>query len=173
MMTADPDIPRADPDLLTGELELLGQYLDFHRATFAMKCARVGEADLKRRGVPTSNLTLLGLARHLYEVEFWWFCAWLDGQPERSVYFTPEDPNGDFDNLDAQPVPDVWAAYHAQLTESRRILATFTDGDELARGTLGSPRNARWVLAHLVEEYARHNGHADLLREAIDGETGE
>jgi uncharacterized damage-inducible protein DinB len=176
MMTADPSIPRDDPDLQTGELAVLGQYLDYHRATLAMKCARLSEADLKRRAIPTSNLTLLGLVRHLTEVEYGWFCEWLDGQPERAVYFTDDDPDGDFDDLESHPVADVWTGYAAQLAESRRILSTFTDGGELARGLpsrSGRPRNVRWILAHMVEEYARHNGHADLLREAIDGETGE
>ena len=175
-MTADPSVPREDPDLQTGELALLGQYLDYHRATLAGKCARLSEADLKRRAVPPSNLTLLGLVRHLTEVEYGWFCEWLDGQPEHSVYFTVDDPNGDFDNLDSHAVADVWAAYSAQVAESRRILGTFTDGGELARGLpsrSGRPRNVRWILVHMVEEYARHNGHADLLRESIDGETGE
>ena len=70
------------------------------------------------RAIPTSNLTLLGLVRHLTEVEYGWFCEWLDGQPERSVYSTDDDPNGDFDNLDAHPVADVWTAYSAQVAES-------------------------------------------------------
>jgi uncharacterized damage-inducible protein DinB len=176
MMAADPTTPRADPDLDAEELTVLGQYLDFHRATLVMKCARLDEADLKRRAVPTSNLTLLGLVRHLTDVEYGWFCEWLDGQPEKSVYFTDEDPNGDFDNLDTHSVADIWTAFQAQVEESRRILGTFTDGGEPARGTPGRsrrPRNVRWILVHMVEEYARHNGHADLLREAIDGETGE
>ena len=123
MMAADPDIPREDPDLDADELTVLGQYLDFHRATLAMKCARLSDADLKRRAVPTSSLTLLGLVRHLTEVEYGWFCEWLDGQPEKSVYFTDDDPNGDFDNLDTHPVADVWTAYSAQVEESQRILA--------------------------------------------------
>ena len=176
MMAADPSIPREDPDLDGDELTVLGQYLDYHRATLAMKCTRLSAADLKRRAVPTSGLTLLGLVRHLTEVEYSWFCEWLDGQPEKSVYYTDDDPNGDFDNLDTHPVADVWTAYQAQVEESRRILATFSDGGEPARGLpsrSNRPRNVRWILAHMVEEYARHNGHADLLREAIDGETGE
>ena len=173
MMAADPDIPRSDPDLQTGELDILGQYLDFHRATLGMKCARLTEDELKRRAVPTSNLTLLGLVRHLTDVEHGWFAEWLDGQPERTLYFTPDDLNGDFDNLESQPVPAVWDAYHAQVAESRRILGTFVDGSEMARGGPGRPRNVRWIAVHMIEEYARHNGHADLLREAIDGATGE
>jgi hypothetical protein len=173
LVAADPDIPRSDPGLQADELAMLGEYLDFHRATLEMKCARLTEEVLKRRSVPTSNLTLLGLVRHLTDVEYGWFAEWLDGQPERSLYFTPEDLNGDFDNLNSQPVPAVWDAYHAQVAESRRILGTFANGDEMARGGPGRPRNVRWVALHMIEEYARHNGHADLLREAIDGETGE
>src|ERR687896_627969 len=109
MMATDPDIRRDDPDLEADELTVLGQYLDFHRATLEMKCARLPEEQLKRRAVPSSNLTLLGLVRHLTDVEYGWFCEWLDGQPERSRYFTPDDPNGDFDNLDSHPVIGVWA----------------------------------------------------------------
>ena len=152
---------------------MLGQYLDFHRATLQGKCAGMTEEQLKRRAVPTSNLTLLGLVRHLTDVEHGWFAEWLDGQPERARYLTRENPNGDFDNLDSHPVPAVWDAYHAQAAESQRVLGTFADGAELARGGPGRPRNVRWVALHMIEEYARHNGHADLLREAIDGETGE
>ena len=79
MMAVDPSIPREDPDLDADELTVLGQYLDYHRATLAMKCARLSDADLKRRAIPTSGLTLLGLVRHLTEVEYGWFCEWLDG----------------------------------------------------------------------------------------------
>jgi hypothetical protein len=70
-------------------------------------------------------------------------------------------------------VIDVWAAYHQAVTESRRIATTFHDGGQLAGGGPGRPRNLRWILTHMIEEYARHNGHADLLREAIDGAIGE
>jgi hypothetical protein len=172
-MAADPDIPRTDPDLQADELTVLAQYLDFHRATLEMKCAALTENELKRRTVPTSNLTLLGLVRHLTDVEYGWFAEWLDGQAERSRYFTSDDPSGDFDNLESEPVSDVWSAYHAQVAESRRILGTFGNGDEMARGGPGRPRNVRWIALHMIEEYARHNGHADLLGEAIDGATGE
>ena len=176
MMTADPNIPREDPDLETGELAVLGQYLDYHRATLAMKCARLSEANLKRRAIPTSNLTLLGLVRHLTEVEYGWFCEWLDGQPELTFYYTADNPDGDFLDLDSHSVAEVWTAYSERVAESRRILSTYTDGGEMARGRpreSSRPRNVRWIVAHMVEEYARHNGHADLLREAIDGQTGE
>src|SRR4051812_42077999 len=119
MMAADPDIPRVDPDLQTGELALLSQYLDFHRATLQMKCAGLTHEELKRRAVLSSNLTLLGLVRHLTDVEYGWFAEWLDGQPEQKLYYTTDDPNGDFDQLESRPVPEVWQAYHAQVAESR------------------------------------------------------
>ena len=176
MMSADPTIPREDPDLNADELTVLGQYLDFHRATLAMKCARLSESDLKRRAIPTSNLTLLGLVRHLTDVEHGWFREWLDGQPERPRYFTDDDPDGDFDNLDSPSGrrrldgllrPGCRVATHSGHLHRRRRA-----GPRDAQPS-GRPRNVRWILAHMVEEYARHNGHADLLREAIDGETGE
>src|ERR671917_2331257 len=127
-MAADPGTPREYPDLNADELTVLGQYLDYHRATLAMKCARLGDADVKRRAIPTSGLTLLGLVRHLTEVEYGWFCEWLDGQPEHAFYFTADDPDGDFHNVDSNPVADVWTTYSAQVAESRRILSTFGDG---------------------------------------------
>ena len=167
------DIPRTDPDLQAGEVQLLGQFLDYHRATLELKCADLDEAQLKVRAVPPSSLSLLGLVRHLTEVEYNWFAIWLDGQPDKAFYYAPDDPDGDFDNVDSQPVPDVWAAYHRVVAESRRILGTYADGGELARGGPRRPRNVRWVLTHMIEEYARHNGHADLLREVIDGAVGE
>ena len=174
MMPEQPDHPRSDPDLETMELTVLSQFLDFHRATLAMKCAGLDDAVLRQRPIPPSRLSLLGLVRHLTDVEYGWFAECLDDQPEQAFYSTDADPDGDFDNLDAHPVAEVWDRYQVVVAESRRILlATYSDGGEMARGTRGRPRNVRWVLTHMVEEYARHNGHADLLREAIDGSTGE
>ena len=152
---------------------MLTQYLDYHRATIRMKCAGLSEEQLKRRAVAPSGLSLLGLVRHLTEVECNWFTRMLDGQPYTPQYWSEDDPDGDFDDLDSTSVTEVWASYDNAVAESRRITATFADVADLARGTTGRPRNVRWVLVHLIEEYARHNGHADLLREAIDGVTGE
>lgn len=168
-----PGIERVDPDLQGDEQEMLTQYLDYHRATFRMKCAGLNDEQLKRRPVAPSGLSLLGLVRHLTEVEHNWFTRMLAGQPYTPLYWSESDPDGDFDNLDSASVTDVWASYDAAVAESRRVAASFTDVADLARGTTGRPRNVRWVLVHLIEEYARHNGHADLLREAIDGTTGE
>jgi uncharacterized damage-inducible protein DinB len=164
---------RTDPDLQGSEISTLTQFLDYHRATLRMKCAGLGADDLKRRSVPPSTLSLLGLVRHLTEVERNWFGRMLDGQPHAPIYYSDTDPDGDFDTLDSAPVEQVWRAHQAAVTESRRIAATFGDPADLARGSTGRPRTLRWVLVHLIEEYARHNGHADLLREAIDGSVGE
>ena len=172
-MEAVPGVERTEPDLQAGEGELLRQFLDYHRATLRMKCAGLTDAQLKQRSVPTSGLALLGLVRHLTEVERNWFHRMLDGQPHAPLYFGPEDADGDFDNLDSTPVSEVWAAYDKAVDEARQLEATFGDPGDLARGTTGRPRNLRWVMVHLIEEYARHNGHADLLREAVDGAVGE
>ena len=167
-------IRRVDPDLIGSELDNLAQFLDYHRATFAQKCAGLDVEELKRRGAPPSGLSLLGLARHLAEVERHWFSAALDGRDAPDHYCTPEHPDGDFDDLDSATADEVWTHYQAEIAESRRVLSTFSDADELTRSTgHRSGRTVRWVLLHLLEEYARHNGHADLLREAIDGSTGE
>lgn len=152
---------------------MAGQYLDYHRETLRWKCAGLNEAQLKRRPVPPSTLSLLGLVRQLTEVELHWFSRWLDDQPVADPYSSPENRDGDFDDLDSATLAEVWEAYDASVADSQRVLAGYADGGELCRGEPGRPRNLRWVLVHVVEEYARHNGHADLLREAIDGQTGE
>ena len=111
--------------------------------------------------------------RHLTEVERNWFAVHLDGQPNTPLYYDDSDPDGDFDSLDSAPVDEVWAAYEAAIADAQRITGTFADPGDLTRGTRGRPRKLRWVLVHMIEEYARHNGHADLLRESIDGLSGE
>ncbi len=166
-------IERVDPDLEGDEVAVLTQFLDYHRATIQLKCAGLTDDELKRRSIGPSTLSLLGLVRHLTEVEQNWFAKVLDGQDTTPFYWNDADPDGDFDSLESAPVSQVWATYHATLAESRRIQATFSSGADLARGATKATRNLRWVLAHLLEEYARHNGHADLLREVIDGATGE
>jgi uncharacterized damage-inducible protein DinB len=172
-MKEHAEIGRVDPVRRGGELELLGQYLDYHRATLQLKCAGLDEEQLKQRAVPSTGLTLLGLVRHLTEVERGWFVRTLSGRPAPPVYYGPEDPDGDFDALDSEPLEEVWRRYHAAVAEGRAVLASFASADEPARRNAPDQPNVRWVLLHLLEEYARHNGHADLIRQAIDGEVGE
>jgi len=95
------------------------------------------------------------------------------GRPIEHLYYSPEDPDGDFDTLDSHPVDEVFRRYLAAIDESRAVVADFNSPDELRRNASERPVTLRWVMMHMVEEYARHNGHADLLREAIDGARGE
>jgi uncharacterized damage-inducible protein DinB len=172
-MTGNAEIGRVDPARRGGELELVSQFLEYHRATLRMKCAGLDEGQLKHRAVPTTGLTLLGLVRHLTDVERGWFLRTLAGQAAPPHYSSPEDPDGDFDSLDSPPLEEVWRRYHAAVAEARAVLASFASLDEPARRDAPDQPNVRSVLLHLIEEYARHNGHADLIRQAIDGEAGE
>jgi uncharacterized damage-inducible protein DinB len=171
-MKATAAIPRTEPDDLAGEWESLGQWLDYHRATLLLKCADLTDEQLKQRPLP-SALSLLGLLRHLTDVERDWFVETLGGQEVTPRYSSANDHDGDFTDLDSHPVADVLSAYRAAVDEARAVVATFTSADELRRMESERPVNVRWVMMHLVEEYARHNGHADLLREAVDGVVGE
>jgi uncharacterized damage-inducible protein DinB len=152
---------------------MLAGWLDWHRATFEMKCAGLSPAQLAARATEPSTLTLLGLARHLTEVERAWFRRRLAGEAAPPLYYSDDDPDGDFDNLDPSTAEDAFAAWRAECARAREIAAALPSLDVMVTDRAGRRLSARWVLVHMVEEYARHNGHADLLRERIDGATGE
>ena len=168
--TAPPDT-RPRPAETGAERLLLGGFLDFHRETLLWKCAGLTDEQLKARSVPTSTLSLLGIVRHLTEVERGWF---FDHLPHEAtpVYFTDEAPDDDFDATDSVPVADVLARYRAEIDRIRREIAAVPLDHEYT-DKRGKTFSLRWVYVHMIEEYARHNGHADLLREALDGATGE
>lgn len=168
-MTAE----RPEPSLTGSERDTLGAFLDFHRATLAWKCDGVPPDRLRERTVPPSTLSLLGLVRHLTDVERGWFRVCLAGEDVVPYYWSADDRDGDFDNVDHADVADAFARWEAECESSRRIVASFGSLDDLASEVDKEPVTVRWVLVHLIEEYARHNGHADLLRERIDGQTGE
>jgi hypothetical protein len=160
-----------EPPRDAGERDLLVAWLDWHRATLVTKCEGLTAAQLGRRSCPPSELTLLGLARHLTEIERNYFAAWagITGLPH---YYSDQDPDGDVhlpDPLTDDVVAEAFGTWQAECDRSRRIVAEAGTLDQVnARGT-----PLRWVLVYVLREYARHNGHADLLREAIDGQTGE
>ena len=168
--TAPPD-NRPQPPESGDERTLLEAFLDFHRATLLWKCAGLTDEQLRTTAVPTSGLTLLGIVRHITEVERGWFFDHLpyDATP---IYFTKDRPNDDFDALDSVPVAEVFARYDAELARIRAEIATVPLDHEYT-DRRGRTFSLRWVYLHMIEEYARHNGHADLLREGIDGVTGE
>jgi hypothetical protein len=168
--TAPPDTRREPPE--TGdERAMLEGMLEFHRATLLWKCAGLSDEQLRSNGVPTSDLTLLGLVRHITEVERGWFFDYLPYEAT-PIYFTKERPNDDFDALDSAPVADVFARLQSELDLIRREIAVVPLDQEFT-DKRGKAYSLRWVYLHMIEEYARHNGHADLIREGIDGVTGE
>lgn len=148
---------------------LLG-WLAFHRDALAAKCAGLDDDALVRAAVEPSPLTLLGLVRHLTEMERHYLAGPLGGAPAPLLYCTEETPDGDLEDLDASMVADSMRQWHEHRQLVDRLLVEHPDLDEPApAGT----RTVGWLVAKVVQEYARHNGHADLLRERIDGAVGE
>ena len=161
---------RPRPPRVGDERAVLDGWLDFHRATLLMKCEGLTFEQLKSRPIPTTTLSLLGLVRHMTEVERGWFLPFL-GEPVSELYATEDNPEGDFADVeDADAAGDV--ARFGETVDAISDLLRHRGLDEVEVDE-GRSFNLRWIMTHMVEEYARHNGHADLLREAIDGSTGE
>ena len=161
------EIPREADERVT-----LTAFLDWQRGTLMRKCAGLSDAQLCERAIPPSTLSLLGLVRHLADVERWWFRIGLDEEPIELVYSTDDDEDGDFDNLDAHDVRTVMAGWGAECERSRAIVAAHSLEDKGKNRNNARVMSLRWTLLHMIEEYSRHNGHADLLRERIDGAVG-
>jgi uncharacterized damage-inducible protein DinB len=152
---------------------MLEAWLDFHRITLERKCHSLSPQQLRRRAVPPSSLSLLGLVRHMAEVERNWFRRALANEDAPPYYRSDHDPNGAFTNVDTADVAEAFATWQAECAHARTVVASFSDLDALGREETRPGRpSVRWVLVHMIEEYARHNGHADLLREVIDGVVG-
>ncbi|HEY6745740.1 MAG TPA: DinB family protein, partial [Mycobacteriales bacterium] len=162
---------RTQPPETGAERLLLDGFLDFHRETLRWKCAGLTDEQLATRSVPTSALALLGLLRHITEVERWWFLPFAGEVEPAPIYFSEAKINDDFDALDTVPPADVLARWDAEVDRVRAVAASTDLDAEFTRRD--KQFSLRWVYLHMIEEYARHNGHADLLREAIDGVTGE
>ncbi|MCE0536274.1 DinB family protein [Kineosporia rhizophila] len=157
-----------------GEKAVLAEYLDRYRMTFELKCAGLTAAQLATRSVTPSTMSLLGLVRHLARVEHSWTRRVFEGQPELPrLYRTEDDPDLDFNQAiaDDEVVAEAWATWRGEVAHARAVYAGL-DLDALIRVD-GQEVEARDIVVHLVEEYARHVGHADLLREALDGRTGQ
>jgi hypothetical protein len=156
------------------ERALLEAMLDFHRGTLRWKCAGLTSDQLVARALPTTSLTLVGLARHLAENEQWWFRRQAAQLDLADIYCSEDVPDGDFDLVDPVTAYDDLARLDAEIAASRAAVAGLDlDHTFVGPGQRAEPMNLRFVYLHMIEEYARHNGHADLLREAIDGLTGE
>jgi hypothetical protein len=169
-----PDVDRPDPGRLTGEREALDQWLDFHRVTLLRKCSGLTADQLKLRAVPPSRLSLLGLVRHMVEVETWWF-GMHAAQEDHVFPYDPDSVGLDFEEVEEADAAGNLVDFVRQCDASRAVVAGLSLDDVVpSRGDHPErTRNIRWIYVHMIEEYARHNGHADLIREAIDGVTGD
>ena len=175
-MWVDPaDDPRDSGAELTDERSTLLAYLHAYRLTLEMKCAGLDAEQLARRSVLPSTMSLLGLIRHLADVERYWFRRVLAGQDVPRLYRTDDDRERDWDGAVADPrvVEQAWADWRAEIAFADQHLQNEADLGRRVQTRRGDTPQVRDVLVHLIEEYARHAGHADLLREAIDGRVGQ
>ncbi len=166
--------PRDTGELPVGELTTLRQYLDRYPMTFEMKCDGLTPEQMATRSVPPSTMSLLGLVRHLAKVEHHWFRRTLAGRTDLApLYFTEEDPDHDFDSAIGtdECVTAVGVVATRGGVRARGLCTLRRPRRHLHPG--GEPWQARGVIVHMIEEYARHCSHADLLRECIDGRTGQ
>ena len=174
-MWAEPgEDPREAIDFGSDERTVLGAYLDHYRLTIELKWEGVDASQLATRSVPPSTMSLLGLVRHLARVEHNWTRRVLEGHGELPrLYRTESDPDLDFTGAvgAAEVVEDAWTTWRAEVEHTRTVYADL-DLDQTFH-VHGEVTTAREIIVHLIEEYARHAGHADLLRECIDGRTGQ
>jgi uncharacterized damage-inducible protein DinB len=163
---------RVPPPLTGGEREMLRTFLDYHRATLAMKTRGLSDDELRRMSMPPSTLSLLGLVRHLAEVERTWFRRVINGEDVPLIWSAEGDFQAAYD-ASGSTGPEAFDVWRTEVELARRV-------EENAESLDVSGHQARWgedvslrlVMLHMIQEYARHNGHADLLREGIDGTAG-
>jgi uncharacterized damage-inducible protein DinB len=166
---------RIQPPMVNSERAGLEAWLDWHRQTLISKCAGLDAEQLARRSVPPSNLSLLGLIRHLADVERSWFRRVLAGESEQiagPIFYSAECPDDDFEAAVAETAAADRETFLAEVDTARATAARY-GLDDVGMHRSGERVDLRWIYLHLIEEYARHNGHADLLRECIDGLTGD
>ncbi len=163
------DVDRAEPARAGDERAMLDAWLDYYRASVLHKCAGLTPEQLASRPCEPSPMSLAGLIRHLVEMER----AYGQRLADRGLallYCTDDDPDGDFESVTAEAVADDVRIFGEHCARSREVMGRFQLEDTFGTAT---PYSLRWVYLYLIKEYARHLGHADLLRERIDGATGE
>jgi uncharacterized damage-inducible protein DinB len=166
-------IDRAMPPLNTDERTTLESWLDFHRATLAMKCEGLDAEQAAVASVPPSGLTLTGLVQHMAEVERNWFRRVLAGEQAPPIYdpqADPDGPDGGFELAEGASLSEALVTWRAEIASARQHCAARDLAD--AGRFMGQDVSLRWIYVHMIEEYARHNGHADLIREMVDGAVG-
>ncbi|MFG2003180.1 DinB family protein [Spirillospora sp. NPDC048911] len=162
---------RTEPPQAGDERATLTGFLEFQRDTFAWKCAGLTTEQLRERNIPPSTLSLLGLVRHLAEVERGWFRMAMRGEDIPFRWKRSREDLSPFEADDADP-GEAFAAWNEECKIAREIVDT-TGSLDTTTTFRGEVYSLRWILTHMIEEYARHNGHADLIRERLDGATGE
>lgn len=178
-MFIEPELdPRTEPPVAGSERDTLTGFLGWYRGTLELKCSGLDAEALACRPIGPPSLSLLGLVRHMADVERSWFRRVMSGLDAPPIFFSPEDRDGDFDNVRPDPalVAEAWQAWREEIAFADEFVAAGPSLDLLAqRLTSGGegPMSLRWVLNHMIEEYARHCGHADLIRELIDGAVGQ
>ncbi len=172
-LDSDSD-PREGGTSLGDERATLVEFLRCQRLTLRLKCENLNATQLAHRAIEPSTMSLLGLLRHMAEVERTWFRRRFAAQDVPKRYQSDTEPDADFDGAIADPavVAEAWDAWREEIAFAERF-ARDTDLDFVANDRVGTPISLRELLVHMIEEYARHNGHADLMRERIDGRTGQ
>ena len=165
---------------MNAELKMLTEFLDHYRSVLIAKATGISDEQARRHAVEPSNLSLLGLLRHMAEVERHWFRRILKNESELPDFYISGDvaigtADGDFEFPDTATLSEGINVLHNAVAESRlAIVGLLPDELSLAvRPKTGAPVSLRWILIHMIEEYARHCGHADFLRERIDGRKGD
>ncbi|HWD56399.1 MAG TPA: DinB family protein [Acidimicrobiales bacterium] len=169
-----PAVTRPEPPLTGDDDTMLPPWLDYQRATLLWKCELLEGDALVRRSVPPAGVSLLGIVRHMTIVEWHWFERVFAGASTVQPISTDHDEDADWNDLDPLRAMEDIERFQRQCEDSRKIVAGAESMDQLvAKPRHGETMSLRWIMVHMIEEYARHNGHADLLRELVDGAVGE
>ncbi|MFB8240593.1 DinB family protein [Kitasatospora purpeofusca] len=166
-------VERLMPPLNSDERTTLESWLDFHRTTLAMKCEGLDDEQAAVASVPPSGFTLTGLVQHMAEVERNWFRRVFAGEQVPPIFdpqADPAAPDGGFELAEGATLGGALAVWQAEIARARELCADRAPTD--TGRCMDQDVSLRWIYVHMIEEYARHNGHADLVRERIDGATG-
>ena len=168
-----PPVDRSESPNVAPERTAAEALLDYFRETLLWKCAGLSAEQLKQRSVPPSSMSLLGLVRHMAEVERVWFRARVAGEDLGPIFCSDTGPDGDFDDVDGADAEADFATYQREVDAARAVLAARDFDDTFALTRPEATIDVRALVLHMIEEYARHCGHADLIRECVDGATGD